>query len=127
MMYPIYLPNLGNFHRINRALDLSNRRDDKLSLQIEQLTAMTRELGEALDAQRTMGIALWELLQETGALDGDTLLQKIQEVDERREANQAKVEANPGRCESCDRQLHAHRRSCLYCGDPNPGFAAQRP
>jgi prefoldin subunit 5 len=67
--------------------------------------------------------AMWQLLQEQTNLDEQTLIQRVQYLEDQYDENQveqANTNQRRSKCPQCERTMSPRHDTCLYCGAGRP-------
>ena len=83
----------------------------------EEAKLQTEVLKHDIDRLMMITEALWTFLKKQHGYSDDDLTKAIHEIDLRHSG--AEKEAQE-KCPNCGRMISAHRRLCLYCGQPVP-------
>ncbi len=102
--------------KIAEAKETAAQASDK----VKQLQGDVDDLRRRADALTIACQALWEIVRGRLAVDDQTILQKMQEVDLRDGQADGKIATRPVTCPRCSRNSNSKRRACVYCGAPLP-------
>jgi hypothetical protein len=86
----------------------------------KQLQSEVDDLRRRADALTIACQALWEIVRPRLALDEQTVVRKMQEIDLRDGQADGKISTRPVTCPRCSRNSNSKRRACVYCGAPLP-------
>jgi hypothetical protein len=98
----------------------ANAKAAQASDRAKQLERDVDDLKRRADALTIANQALWEILRARLALDDQTVLRKMQEIDLRDGQGDGKISPRPVVCPRCSRNSNSKRRACLYCGASLP-------
>lgn len=88
--------------------------------EMHTLKTQVQQLHETIERLSLATMAMAEILGDRLGVTSDEIQAKVQEIDLRDGKLDGRLRPRSEVCEKCGHSNVAHRRACLYCGEPIP-------